>query len=139
MAAATRCRPDAGARRPRLEIDAEVLRHDAVEEGDRRRGGATAALASAFAGLHLSLRLGHVSPHRRRRAAGAGGGRGAVLQESERFQRAADRVDLGLGFGQFADGRDLAQRQRLHAELRIRQRLKPIGTREMGVFRAQAD
>ena len=57
--------------------------------------------------------------------------------ESERFEGAADRVDLGLGVRQFVDRRDLAQRQRLEAKFRVGQRLQPVGPGKMRIFGPQ--
>src|SRR5271167_1150877 len=85
-----------------------------------------------------SIGVAAIPSPRRRRRVGRGDRRGGVVsRESERFQGAANRVDLGLGVGQFVDRRDLTQRQRLEGEFGVRERLYPVRPGEMRIFGSQ--
>ena len=88
-----------GAARRRLQIDAEILRHVAAEERDHRARQASHAPrppCGARTCVVRRLRHGHLNGGVAPPATVPGGRGGVVLHEAEQFQRAADRIDLGL-------------------------------------------
>ena len=127
-------------RRRRLEVDAEILRHIAAEQRDDGAGAGSRAPSSLW-GLgtgvrrlrHAHLTSGVAPP------ATATGAEGATLSFRKPSNSSSRPIEVGLGpaFGQLVGGRDLGQRQRLKAELRIGERLQAVRTREMSVFGAQ--